>query len=72
MTRNSKGALRPKSEAPRQTRAGVERGTTNYFSNSNAADTTTTLRLQRLLAYGIVGRRAILIASLAWGAATNG
>jgi hypothetical protein len=65
-----KVALPPKCEAPRQTRAGVERGSTNYFSSNNIGDSTFAVRLQRLndLA-GVTGRRAELIASLIWGEA---
>lgn len=62
-----KAALRPEYEAPRKTWQGP-RGTTNYVSLSNAADSATNLRLQRLFVVGIVGNRADLIASLAWGA----
>lgn len=68
MSHIRKGALRPKSEAPRKTRAGVERGTTNYVSNSSTADSITALRLQRLAAVGVIGTRANAIAALAWGA----
>ena len=39
------------------------------LSSSNTADTTTSLRLQRLRLIGIIGRRAELLAALAWGEA---
>lgn len=66
--RTGKVALRPKSEAPRKTWQGP-RGTTNYINNGNPADNTTALRLQRLRLLGIIGARANMLASLAWGEA---
>jgi hypothetical protein len=42
------------------------------FINSDSTDNTTAIRLQRLLACGIVGQRANLIASLAWGVPHHG
>lgn len=63
-----KDALPPKCEAPRQTRAGVERGTTNFINSNNVEDSTTISRLQRLNEVcGVSGRRAALIAFLIWG-----
>lgn len=64
----STGTLPPKCEAPRRTRAGVERGTTNIISSNEHDDSTTTARVQRLTALcGVTGRRAELIAFLIWG-----
>lgn len=61
-------ALPPKCEAPRQTRAGVERGTTNFFNSNASENSITAARLQRLNALcGVEGRRAQLIAFLIWG-----
>lgn len=62
-----KVALWPKNEAPRRSGKTV-RGTTNYINNSKTADSTAALRLQRLRLLGIIGRRAELIASIAWEA----
>lgn len=65
---SAKVALRPENEAPRKTWQGL-RGTTNYFNDSDVADSTSLLRIQRLSAlHGIVGPHAELIASLHWGA----
>lgn len=65
-----KVALPPECEAPRLTRAGVERGTTNYINSSDKKDSTTQERVQRLTALcGVTGRRAELIAFLIWGEA---
>ncbi len=63
-----KAALRPENEAPRAVLAD-RRGTTNYISNSDTADNTTALRLQRLRLLGIIGARAEMLAPLAWGEA---
>jgi hypothetical protein len=61
-------ALPPKCEAPRQTRARVERGTTNFINNDGTGDSTAAARLQRLNALcGVTGRRAEMIADLIWG-----
>ena len=61
-------ALPPKCEAPRLTRAGVERGTTNFISSNDNDISTATARLQRLNTLcGVSGRRAELIAFLIWG-----
>lgn len=66
-------ALPPKCEAPRQTRAGVERGTTKFTTSNDKNDSTTLTRLQRLNALcGATGQRAELIASLIWGEANHG
>lgn len=61
------GTLRPDNEVPRQTGWTVQRGTTNYFNISRNEDSKSALRLQRLSVLGVVGTRADLIASLAWG-----
>ncbi|NNG59774.1 hypothetical protein [Sphingomonas paucimobilis] len=69
----AKVALPPKCEAPRQTRAGVERGTTNFISSNVNEDSTAAARLQRLnVLCGVSGRRAELIAFLIWGEAQHG
>ena len=69
----STAALPPKCEAPRQTHAGVGRGTTNFVNSNVIKDSTTATRLQRLNALcGVDGRRAELIAFLIWGDAHNG
>lgn len=69
----AKVALPPKREAPRKTRAGVRRGTTNYISSNVNEDSTTAARLQRLNALcGVDGRRAELIAFLIWGEVRHG
>ena len=66
--RTMKVALRPENEAPRRS-GKTERGTANYFNNSNNADSTTALRLQRLRLLGIIGVRAELLTNMAWGEA---
>lgn len=64
----AKVALPPKCEAPRQTRAGVERGTTIFNSSNANEDSTTAARLQRLnVLCGVDGPRAELISLLIWG-----
>jgi hypothetical protein len=64
-----KAALRPENEAPRKTWQGP-RGTTNYISSNNTANSISYFRLQRLSAlYGVMGLRAELISSLVWGEA---
>lgn len=65
----AKVALPPKREAPRQTHAGVGRGTTNFINSNAVTDSITDLRLQRLQRLGVVGIRAALLAPLAWGEA---
>lgn len=52
-------------------RTGI-RPSTNLLSNSVVANSTENLRLQRLLLVGIIGRRAELIAGLAWGEVSHG
>lgn len=59
----------PKPQTPCKTRAGVEQGAANYFNLGSTPDSATAARLQRLLAIGINGFRADLIAHLAWGEA---
>lgn len=59
MARISKGALRPNSEAPRKTRAGVERGTTNYVSNSEFGNSISYVASQCHDAATIVGAARI-------------
>ena len=65
-------ALPPKCEAPRQTRARVERGTTNFINSNDIANNTAALRLQRLRLCGVAGSRAVLIAGMAWGMVQHG
>lgn len=66
-------ALPPKCEAPRQTRARVERGTTNAINSNAIEDSITAARLQRLNALcGVSGRRAEMIAELIWGEVHHG
>lgn len=45
---------------------------TNFISSNNNADTTHGLRIQRLRLIGIIGHRADVLASLAWGETFNG
>jgi hypothetical protein len=66
---NARVALPPKCEAPRQTHAGVGRGTTNFINSNVITDSITDLRLQRLQRIGVVDIRAALLAPLAWGEA---
>jgi hypothetical protein len=48
-------------------RAGRPNSKLNIHSNSATADSTTTLRLQRLAGIGVGGSSAMLMASLIWG-----
>ena len=61
----------PKPQTPCATGRMVEQGAANYFNFGSTPDSVTTARLQRLLAIGIDGFRADLIAQLAWGEATR-
>jgi len=45
---------------------------TNFNNSNDIADSTHSLRLQRLRLAGIIGHRAGVLASLAWGEAQNG
>lgn len=68
-----KVALPPKCEAPRQTHAGVGRGTTNFINSNDIEHSTAAARLQRLNAiYGVTGCRAEIIADLIWGEVQHG
>lgn len=69
---NAKVALPPKCEAPRQTHAGVGRGTTNFINSNAITDSITDLRLQRLHRLGVVGMRAAVLAPMAWGDLAHG
>lgn len=44
----------------------------NFINSNDTADTTHALRVQRLRLVGIIGHRANMLASLAWGEAFNG
>jgi len=53
----------------RKGRTATVRPSTNLLNNDSDNDTATTLRLQRLRLIGIIGNRADLLATLAWGKA---
>lgn len=62
-------AVAPKT---RKGRTGTVRPSTNLLNSSAIIDSTEALRVQRLRLLGIIGQRAALIASLAWGDARHG
>jgi len=45
---------------------------TNFNNNDTYADNASALRMQRLRLLGIIGARAGVLASLAWGEVQNG
>lgn len=57
----------PKPQTPYATGRMVEQGAANFFNLGSTPNSVATARLQRLLAIGIDGFRADLIAHLAWG-----
>jgi hypothetical protein len=56
----------------RKGRTATVRPSTDLLSSSGIIDSTEALRLQRLRLLGILGRRAELIAGLAWGEVQHG
>lgn len=65
-TATAMGMPKPYNERGHAVRAAQPR---DIRSNSEADDTPTALRLQRLKLLGIIGQRADMLASLVWGEA---